>query len=81
MVEVSADDLPFLMRGTCEPHGVRLGKGLTLPFDSTSVANKTGKATVRLVDPPLHSQMPSNDDLATSKVLWCSHSTAAMTHR
>lgn len=59
-----------LMRGTCEPHAVRLWKGLTLPFDSTSAPHKTGKATVRLVDYPSHSQMPSNDYLATSKVQW-----------
>lgn len=56
------------MRGTCDRHAVRLWKGLTLPFDSTSVPHKTGKATVRLVDS--HSQMPSNDYLATSKVQW-----------
>lgn len=47
---------------------VRLWKGLSVPFDSTSVPHGTGKATVRLVDYPSHSQMPSNDDLATSKV-------------
>lgn len=57
-----------LMRGTCEPHAVRLWKGLTLPFDSTSAPCKTGKATVWLVDYPSHSQMPSNDYLAASKV-------------
>ena len=59
-----------LMRGTCEPHAVRLWKGLTLPFDSTSAPHKTGKATVWLVDYPSHSQMPSNDYLATSQVRW-----------
>lgn len=58
------------MRDTCETRTVRLWKGLTLPFDFTSVPHKTGKATVRLVDYPLHSQMPSNDYLATSKVQW-----------
>lgn len=59
-----------LMKDTCETRAVRLWKGLTLPFDSTSVPHKTGKATVRLVDYPFHSQMPSNDYLATSKVQW-----------
>lgn len=47
---------------------IRLWKGLTLPFDSTSVPHRTGKATVRLVDYPSHSQMPSNDYLATLKM-------------
>lgn len=60
-----------LMRGTCEQLAVRLCKGLTLPFESTSAPRKTGKATVWLVDYPSHSQMPSNDYLTTSKVQWC----------
>lgn len=47
---------------------VRLCKGLTVPFNSTSAPHKTGKATVRLVDYRSQSQMPSNDYLATSKV-------------
>lgn len=59
-----------MMGGTCKRHVVRLRKGLTLPFDSTSVPYKTGKATALLVDYPPHSQMPSNDHLAMSKVMW-----------
>lgn len=60
------------MRGACdvrhERASVRLCKGLSVAFDSTSVPHGTGKATVRLVDYPSHGQMPSNDYLATSKV-------------